>query len=177
MTNYAKHETDEVAEIVRDTFSYDPESGVLIRVKVSHPRYRRFLNKPAGSTKLSYDGVSHVNVSVRNRTHSAHRLCWLIFYGEWPNGIIDHEDGDGLNNRKSNLRCVNSVGNSRNRRKGSPRSGHTGVSWRKDRCRWRARITVNRKIIHLGLFKEIEDAVYAREIAKAKYGFSERHGN
>ena len=38
MTNYAKHETDEVAEIVRETFSYDPESGDVIRMKAGKTR-------------------------------------------------------------------------------------------------------------------------------------------
>lgn len=48
-------------------------------------------------------------------------------------------------------------------------SGKTGVIWLTDKCKWRARITVNLKTIFLGTYKEFEDAVKAREAAELKY--------
>ena len=55
-------------------------------------------------------------VKVRGLKFKAHRLAWLLSYGHWPPGIIDHIDGDGLNNRIDNLRVVSHHENCMNRR-------------------------------------------------------------
>tara|TARA_R110000822_G_scaffold309905_1_gene440611 strand:+ start:282 stop:662 length:381 start_codon:yes stop_codon:yes gene_type:complete len=56
-------------------------------------------------------------IKVRGLKFKAHRLVWLLIYGEWPQGIIDHIDGDGLNNRIDNLRVVSHAENCTNRRR------------------------------------------------------------
>lgn len=48
-------------------------------------------------------------------------------------------------------------------------SGVTGVGYRKSSDTWRARITVNKKSIYLGDFKNFEDAVNVRKQAEEKY--------
>lgn len=93
---------------------------------------------------------------------------WIM--GE-PNGeIVDHINGDTLDNRKSNLRITT---NGSNIRKGKIRtnnkSGITGVRFRKERNRWVASIKVNYKKINLGSFKNKEDAIKARREAEKKY--------
>lgn len=75
---------------------------------------------------------------------------------------IDHIDGDGLNNSRSNLRkCTQSenIANSRKFVKSS--SQFKGVDFDKSRKKWRARIVKNRKEFHLGYFKSEEDAAKA----------------
>ena len=57
-------------------------------------------------------------------------------------------------------------------------SGITGVSWKKQRNKWKAYINVNRKQIHLGYFTEKDDAVRARlrgEIVHFKERAPQRH--
>jgi hypothetical protein len=86
--------------------------------------------------------------------------------------MVDHINGDSLDCRKSNLRKATNQQNSMNH--GEPinnTSGVCGVSWKKDKQRWKAYITVNRKQIHLGYFKEdeFELAVKARKEAELKY--------
>lgn len=45
----------------------------------------------------------------------SHRLAWLLFNGEWPEGEIDHINGDAADNRIKNLRdCRDSNINRRN---------------------------------------------------------------
>ena len=55
-------------------------------------------------------------------------------------------------------------------------SGRIGVYWHKPCGKWQARITGNGKNLHLGLFDNFEDAVYAREQAEVKYDYHPNHG-
>ena len=85
-------------------------------------------------------------------------------------GEVDHINHNGLDNRRSNLRVVSHKVNSRNRRKHKRNtSGHNGVVWEKKNKKWRARIDMNRKNIHLGLFDNIDDAVKARAKGELEY--------
>ena len=85
---------------------------------------------------------------------------------------IDHIDGNPSNNQKSNLRFATSSQNKINRGpKKNNKSGYKGVSWHKQRKRWTARIMINDKYKHLGLFDDILDAVNAyNKAAKEYYG-------
>ena len=71
-----------------------------------------------------------------------------------PEGMdIDHIDGDGLNNRKANLRVVTTSQNLCNTRLRSDNtSGYKGVSFRKKIAKWEAYIRVDGKHKALGLF-------------------------
>lgn len=76
--------------------------------------------------------------------------------------IVDHINGNGLDNRKENLRLVNSQQNSWNS-KGKNRNGYKGLLYRPDNPKkpWRAAITKDAKTIHLGYFATREDAARA----------------
>jgi len=76
-----------------------------------------------------------------------------------PKGLeTDHIDGDGLNNCRPNLRVVTSRQNQQNRH--TPKSSiYPGICWWKDRGKWRARIEINGKRKHLGLF-DVEEEAY-----------------
>ena len=72
---------------------------------------------------------------------------------------VDHIDGDGLNNRRGNLRLATAGQNQHN--KGLQRnntSGFKGVRWRSDKGKWVARIDKDGKRRHLGYFDTVEGA-------------------
>jgi hypothetical protein len=72
---------------------------------------------------------------------------------------VDHIDGDGLNNRRSNLRLATSSENKWNRgRLSTNTSGYKGVSWHNGAKRWQASIRVAYRLIYLGAFQTPEDA-------------------
>lgn len=84
--------------------------------------------------------------------------------------IVDHRNGDTLNNKKENLRIVECRQNNMN--KCLPKnntSGHKGVHWHKFCNKWIASIGLGYKLIHLGYFSNYEDAVKAREEAEERY--------
>lgn len=89
-----------------------------------------------------------------------------------PEEFVDHIDGDGLNNRRSNLRLASTAENGRNRKINSNNtSGANGVSWDAHNHKWRALIYLNGKKIHIGLFDDLHEAVKARKVVELKlYG-------
>lgn len=81
-------------------------------------------------------------------------------------GRTDHRDGDGLNNRRSNLREATTGENSQNRRLGLDNSsGFKGVYWLKRNGKWRAQIRVAGQNRHLGLYAAAEAAAHAYDAA------------
>ena len=86
-----------------------------------------------------------------------------------PNGFfIDHIDGNGLNNKRNNLRIVTHTQNMFNRRlRVDNASGFKGVFWHKHTKKWASEIVANKIRHHLGYFKTPEDA-HAAYIAAAK---------
>jgi len=75
---------------------------------------------------------------------------------------IDHRDGDGLNNQKSNLRFCTRSENGMNRIKHKSMSSiYKGVSLNKPNGKWIAHIKINGKVIHLGYFFSEVDAAMA----------------
>ncbi|MGB8225875.1 MAG: AP2/ERF family transcription factor, partial [Sedimentisphaerales bacterium] len=86
--------------------------------------------------------------------------------------VIDHGDGDGLNNTRENLSIVTAAENSYNRRKckNECSSRYKGVSREKKSNRWRAIINYKGIPIRLGYFdNEIEAAKAYDEAAKELY--------
>lgn len=84
--------------------------------------------------------------------------------------IVDHIDGDGLNNQRSNLRFATTSQNAQNMRVHKTSvSGYKGVTWRKLDKLWYANIVINGKVLGLGNFKIKEDAAHAYNAAAIKH--------
>ena len=72
---------------------------------------------------------------------------------------VDHVDGNGLDNRRSNLRQATPSQNQFNQRLSSANSsGFKGVTWCRKGRRWKARIKVKNVLKHLGTFTSPEAA-------------------
>ena len=159
---------------VRERFEYR-DGNLWWRVR---PSNRVNMNKPAGW--ISSNGYRHVGIkgSSEVRMYSAHRLVWCWHAGKWPMDQIDHIDGNRLNNEITNLREATNAENQHNRgKKSNNTSGFMGVSWNKNDGRWWAKITIDRRQIHIGRFdcpKEAH-AAYCRA-ADNHHGEFARHG-
>ena len=95
--------------------------------------------------------------------------------GRGDKSVVDHINGNGLDNRKANLRIASATENGRNRRRHSNNtSGFKGV--KKDKGRWVANIGGSKNRIRLGSFETPEEAHAAYcEAANRLHGEFARH--
>jgi len=88
-----------------------------------------------------------------------------------PKGVmVDHINGDGLDNRKSNLRLCNKRQNGQNRINENKSSKFPGVTLHKKAKKWHAQIEINGKHKNLGYFINEKDAAIAYEKACRELG-------
>ena len=157
-------------EEIKNNFLYDPKTGFIYRF-ISGSRHS-IRKVEASPTKDNY-----LYASFNERKFPQHRIAWLLFNGEWPNGEIDHINGNSLDNRFENLRDVSHAINGRNVKLSAlNKSGASGVRWKKAINKWVAEITVGGKKTHLGCFESVDDAIKARKFAEYQNGFHNNHG-
>lgn len=156
-----------------ELFRYNYETGVLywrwrINSRVPKTLEAGTQRKPSG----------YLYVSVHGRLYPVHRIVMLMCYGFYGEGLeVDHINHVRNDNRLVNLRFVTHGENMRNKSVSSKNaSGVTGVDFLKAKKKYRARITVDRKVIHLGYFETLEEAAAARAEANLKFKFNNNHG-
>jgi hypothetical protein len=99
-----------------------------------------------------------------------HRAILEYHGSDLTSGEVDHVNGDGLDNRKSNLQIVSHAENIRKSRvQKNNTSGFRGVSWHKGDRRWQAFVEVDNIRKYLGSFKNKIDAALAYDQAAKKY--------
>lgn len=105
--------------------------------------------------------------SKKQKQVSMHRVILNV---SDPNTIVDHKDGNTLNNCRNNIRiCSKSQNNMNKKLSTNNSSGFKGVCWFKPRKRWAANISINKKHICIGYFKSKEEAAQAYAEAAKKY--------
>lgn len=148
---------------VCDLLDYDRKTGVFTW------RVGRRGRAKAGTKAGALAGKGHIQITIYNTRHYAHRLAWLITYGEWPPAgmDVDHIDGVGTNNAIANLRLATPSQNAANAsglRKNNT-SGFRGVSLHRRIGRWEARIIVEGVVHHIGYHETAEEAARAYDRA------------
>jgi len=140
------------AEEARQLFHYNPETGDLTwKVGRKGVRVGRPIQRDNGS--------GYRRVCVDKRVYLVHRIVWLITYGRWPNGIVDHINGVPADNRIDNLRECTQSQNMRNIPANKRNtSGKKGVSWSTRERKWIAQIRYGGKKRRLGAYTTIEAA-------------------
>ncbi|QHJ79554.1 MAG: hypothetical protein [Caudoviricetes sp.] len=150
-----------------ELYSYNPENGVFTRIKKLNGKGRGHIGEPVGSL----DSKGYLTICFEGKHIKLHRLAWAFTFGEFPQGIMDHVNGDRKDNRICNLREADKKGNAYNSKNFSNnKTGFKGVSMLKD-GKYRAQARLNGKKVHLGRFNSAEDA--AKEYLKFSI---ENHG-
>jgi hypothetical protein len=134
---------------------YDSETGVFTwLVNTSNVA----CGSEAGCVYTTQDGRTYRNIRIR-KLYLAHRLAFFYVTAQWPAQMVDHRDGDGLNNRWDNLRLADGSQNQANRGAGkNNRVGLKGVKRANQKSGFTASIAHRGKSIHLGTFKTAQDA-------------------
>lgn len=153
------------------TFTWRPRGQKWFRTSGMMDRWnKRFAGQPAMATRNTHGFCGY----ILGKCYGAHRVAWVYVHGAQPKHI-DHIDGDPENNCIANLRSVNHATNLKNQKMRSTNSsGVMGVDMSKGR--WRARIKVDGRELHIGRFDSFADAAFARAQAERLHGFHENHG-
>lgn len=156
-----KHNGTLTQQELKRLLSYDSETGIF---------YWRVKRGPARpGTACNYrnraNGKERIKIRIKNRLYAAHRLAWLYFYGEWPNGPVDHINRIPTDNRIVNLRLATHQQNAANSTHPKRGNRYRGVYF----CygKWMAQISHKGKSIYIGRF-ETEEAARAAWVEVAK---------
>lgn len=133
---------------LKELLSYDPVTGIF-------------------SKKGIIGDKGYVLIYLDGKYFAAHRLAWLFVYGVFPQGQIDHFDGNRANNRIKNLRDGTVSVNQQNLKKAKSSNKSTGVLGVSFNGKiFQAKIQISKKQIHLGNFGNLIDAKEAYIRAK-----------
>ncbi len=157
---------------MKELLKYDPDTGVLAwkhRPWATKGWNTRYAGCQAGN--LSGDG--YLQFCVRPKMYKAHRVVWLLHYGSWPVGDLDHINGVKTDNRIVNLRDVNNQDNHKNTKlRSDNKSGYHGITICSRTGYWR----VSGDNTTIMVTPCLPKAVIARKSFEVSNGFHINHG-
>ena len=118
-------------EGIKDSLSYDPDTGVFHRLNTSGGRLK-------GSVAGCLGSQGYMQLRYKNITYSSHRLAFWFMSNIWPKDCVDHINGVPDDNRWSNLREATVGENLQNMRSRGGSSCYKGV--RNKLKRWTSQI-------------------------------------
>lgn len=153
--------TELTAEALRQSLHYSIVTGVFTRIAS-----RRGFDKGTTAGSVTNDG--RVAIRTGGKSYLAHRLAWLWVTGDWPKGVIDHENTNPLQNQWINLRDVTQSVNLQNQRKARRDNSCGFLGVHKSPCSksFIANIRVLGRLQYLGSFATPEAAHAAYISAK-----------
>ena len=174
-------------EFLLECFDYDFETGMLFwkQRPLKHFMHCKFPDRVRASfngnfaSKEAFTAVDcggYKRGELAGKRYLSHRVIYKLVTGEEPE-FVDHIDRNKLNNKIENLRSVCHQENMKNQKMAENNtSGVTGVYKNERYGTWFSSIRNNGKTIYLGVFKNMNDAILAREVAEEEYGYHHNHG-
>ncbi len=127
--------------VLNETFYYDESSPSGLRYKKNSYKNKGAISKRvgdvAGNVKLNPNGTPRgwkLGLTIDGTTYhlNVHRVVWLLLHGSIDSSmVVDHIDGNPLNNKSDNLQLVTYQKNGRNKK---PRIDGFSKSNGKYRC-------------------------------------------
>lgn len=150
-------ENEDYAEIIL----YDKSNNEKARAKIDKEDVDKIKNYKWNFSDYVYTNINKKHISL-------HRIITdTINEPDKYNNLIDHINGDVLDNRKSNLRICSPSENAYNRH--TKVKGYTSFK-SGNKIYYKAYLYKDNKCINLGTFVNEEDAIKARKEAEIKYG-------
>lgn len=142
-------------EKLREILNYNPATGIFLWKKKGRGR-------PFGKVAGTKHSTGYIHITICRKIYKAHRLVWLYIHGKFPEYDMDHINHIKDDNSLKNLRsCTRSENMGNQRKQINNVSQYKGVSWVKEKRKWKSRIGHDNKVIHLGYFDGKEDAAIA----------------
>lgn len=164
---------DLTQELLKSHFTYNPETGTMVRVR-RYDSYERSFECYLPVAQTNNRGYYWCNLF--GKMFLVHRLAWLYMTGKHPSDEIDHINGDRLDNRWCNLRSVSAFDNARNQgERIDNTSGCRGVT--RNGSGWMVRISQNGVRYGLGTYKSFEEAVAVRKQAEKYLDYHPNHAS
>lgn len=136
---------------ILESLKYDGESGQFTWKKQKGP-------KRPGDIAGSKHAEGYVQVMINGSNYLAHRLAWVVVYGEEPDSDIDHKNGIRNDNRISNLRIAERFENMQNTESIGKNGKLKGSSFNKRSGKYESKICHKYKTIHLGEYETEQEA-------------------
>ena len=109
------------------------------------------------------------STKINKKDYYLHRLIFCMHYGYFPE-MVDHIDGNILNNKIENLRGCNKFENARNsKRPITNTTGVKGVQWKKDKNKFKVEIWVDKKPRFFGYYDSLDEAKLIAISARNKH--------
>lgn len=144
----------------RERISYNHETGAFVWCKENN-FHKRLTGESAGTVRDGY-----LIIKLSGTPYFAHRIAWFLMTGEQPN-VIDHINGNKLDNRFSNIRNVTCSENAKNHGKKINKSGLPCGVRLMPSGRFQARLICDKKLISLGTFNTVQEAEQAYKAERA----------
>jgi len=146
------------ADLARQIWRYDPETGKFFWLVSS--RYKVLIGDEAGYFDGKYNRLAYAG-----KQYKSARVAWLMMTGKWPVDQIDHINQVKTDDRFCNLREATNAQNVCNA-KVRGRSSVRGIF--KRAYGYQVYLHKGFKHFYIGSFKNLEDAVKARNFASQK---------
>lgn len=124
---------------------------------------------PLVSSYWWHANATHGTYYARATINSKRVLMHVFLMGEKEGFAIDHKNGNGLDNRRANLRWATPSQNMMNTHGGRGRSMYKGVSWAARQRKWMVSIFIAGKNKHLGYFDNEDDAARVYDSAALQH--------
>ena len=149
---------------VSSQLRYEPETGEFFW-KPSKRGFREGFEKAGTVTRKGY-----ARIRIDGNKHYAHRLAWLLHYGEWPSAHVDHINTVKTDNRIANLRLADpSQSNFNVGLTSKNTSGVKGVRYSKSQNCWISFVTARGKNVLFGRHQTKDDAIRAVEKTRLQF--------
>lgn len=150
-------------DLVKEYVEYDPDIGSFIWIK----RRRRVT---VGMAAGSVNAHGYLHIRFNGQFLKAHRVAWFLFYGVWPDQMLDHINGERADNRIANLRLATPTQNSANRGANVGTGKLKGTRFQKGK--WEAYVGINGRFQYLGRYPTELEA-HAAHVAASKETYGE----